>query len=193
MKRTGIHGGRALILIGLSVLGTPAHADQLRHEIDGVNAEFSAAAAGNAAGMAALYTPNGQLMPPGSEPLRGTEAIRKFWEGALASGVGAVQLKTLEVFAQGAIATEVGAYELKDKGGKVLDHGKYIVVWRREGEKWRLFRDMFSTNVPPGPGSHSGTPRAGRNGRCDRLETNCRLYGQIPLRHDPIARLVSVP
>ena len=152
MKRTCIHGSRALILIALTVLALPAHADKAHDAIDRVNAEFSAAAAaGNAAGMAALYATDGQLMPPGGEPLRGTEAIRKFWEGALASGIGAVQLKTLEVFEQGAIATEVGAYELKGKGGKVLDHGKYIVVWRREGEKWKLLRDMFSTNVPPAP------------------------------------------
>jgi hypothetical protein len=53
------------------------------------------------------------------------------------------------------IATEVGAYELKGKGGKVLDHGKYIVVWRREGERWKLLRDMFSTNVPPAPTARS--------------------------------------
>jgi hypothetical protein len=45
-------------------------------------------------------------------------------------------------------ATEVGQYELRDKAGKVLDHGKYIVVWRKEGGKWKLLRDMFSTNVP---------------------------------------------
>jgi uncharacterized protein (TIGR02246 family) len=156
MKQTCIHGSRALILIGLAVLALPAHADKAHHAIDRVNAEFSAAAAaGNAAGMAALYATDGQLMPPGSEPLRGTEAIRKFWEGALASGVGAVQLETLEVFEQGAIATEVGTYELKDKGGKALDHGKYIVVWRQEGGKWKLLRDMFSTNVPPAPTAYT--------------------------------------
>jgi uncharacterized protein (TIGR02246 family) len=152
MKRTYLHASRALMLIGLTVLAVPARADKVREAIDRVNAQFSAAAAaGNAAGMAALYATDAQLMPPASEPLRGTEAIRKFWEGALASGIDVVQLKTLEVFAEGAVATEVGAYELKGKDGKFLDQGKYIVVWRREGGKWKLLRDMFSTNVPPAP------------------------------------------
>jgi ketosteroid isomerase-like protein len=45
--------------------------------------------------------------------------------------------------------TEVGQYELHHKAGKELDHGKYIVVWRKEGGKWRLPRDMFSTIVLP--------------------------------------------
>jgi hypothetical protein len=53
------------------------------------------------------------------------------------------------IAARGSTATEVGQYELRDKAGKVLDHGKYIVIWRQEGKKWKLFRDMFSTNVSP--------------------------------------------
>ncbi len=118
--------------------------------IEAANAEFSALAAkGDGAGLAALYTTDGQVMPAGSEPVKGTEAIGKFWQGALDSGVAVVELKTLEVFGGGATATEVGRYELRDKSGKSLDHGKYIVVWRHEGEKWKLVRDMFSTNVAP--------------------------------------------
>ena len=38
---------------------------------------------------------------------------------------------------------------MRDKAGKVLDHGKYIVVWQHVGARWKLLRDMFSTNVPP--------------------------------------------
>ena len=87
-------------------------------------------------------------MPAGSDPIRGAEAIQKFWQGALDSGVAAIRLKTIEVFGHGPTATEVGEYELRDKAG-VLDHGKYIVVWQHADGKWKLLRDMFSTNVPP--------------------------------------------
>jgi ketosteroid isomerase-like protein len=34
-----------------------------------------------------------------------------------------------------------------DKGGQVIDHGKYIVVWRREKGQWKLHRDMYSSNT----------------------------------------------
>jgi ketosteroid isomerase-like protein len=87
-------------------------------------------------------------MPAGSEPVRGTEAIQKFWRGGLDSGIAAIGLKTLEVFGHGPTATEIGEYELRDKAGKVFDRGKYIVVWQRADGKWKLLRDMFSTNVP---------------------------------------------
>lgn len=126
----------------------PARADGTRSAIEAANAEFMAAASkGDGAAVAALYTPKGQVLPPNSEPVEGAEAIQKFWQGAMNSGIAAVDLRTVEVYGQGSTAAEVGRYELKDKAGKVLDHGKYIVVWRRVGGKWKLLRDMFSSSV----------------------------------------------
>jgi len=127
-----------------------AYADGVRTAIEAANAQFSAAVtSGDGAALAALYSTNGQVMPAGSDPIQGTDAIQKFWQGALNSGVAAVGLKTIDVFGHGPTATEVGEYELRDKAGKVLDHGKYIVVWHRSDGTWKLLRDMFSTNVPP--------------------------------------------
>jgi uncharacterized protein (TIGR02246 family) len=127
----------------------PAQADGPRSAIEAANAHFSATAAmGDGAGLAALYAADGQVMPAGSDVIRGRDAIQKFWQGALDSGIAGVGLKTIDVFAQGPTATEVGQYELRNKADKVLDHGKYIVIWRREGGHWKLLRDMFSTNVP---------------------------------------------
>jgi uncharacterized protein (TIGR02246 family) len=131
-------------------LAPAAYADSARTAIEAANVQFSAAAAkGDGAALAALYSKDGQVMPAGSAPIRGTEAIQKFWQGALDSGVAAVSLKTIDVFGRGPTATEVGEYELHDKAGAVLDHGKYIVIWRHVDGTWKLLRDMFSTNVPP--------------------------------------------
>jgi uncharacterized protein (TIGR02246 family) len=140
----------AFILIAYTCLTPAAYADGVKGAIEAANGQFSAAAAkGDGAAVAALYSPDGQVMPPGSDPIRGAEAIQKFWQGALDSGVAAIGLKTIEVFGHGPTATEVGEYELRDKAGKVLDHGKYIVVWQHTDGKWKLLRDIFSTNVPP--------------------------------------------
>jgi uncharacterized protein (TIGR02246 family) len=140
----------AFILVACTSLTPAAYADGVKGAIEAANGQFSAAAAkGDGAALAALYSPDGQVMPAGSDPIRGAEAIQKFWQGALDSGVAAIGLKTIEVFGHGPTATEVGAYELRDKSGKVLDHGKYIVIWQHADGKWKLLRDMFSTNVPP--------------------------------------------
>jgi uncharacterized protein (TIGR02246 family) len=140
----------AFTLIAGTCLTAGAYAGGVKGAIEAANGQFSAAAAkGDAAALAALYSPDGQVMPAGSDPIPGAEAIQKFWQGALDSGVAAIGLKTIEVFGHGPTATEVGEYELRDKAGKVLDHGKYIVVWQHADGTWKLLRDIFSTNVPP--------------------------------------------
>jgi len=148
MRTTGLV--RTVVFLACMYLIPSAHAEGVKSAIEAANAQFSAAAEkGDGAALAALYSPDGQVMPPGSDPIRGTEGIQKFWQGALDSGVAAIGLKTIEVFGHGTTATEVGAYELRDKTGKVVDHGKYIVVWQHARGTWKLLRDMFSTNVPP--------------------------------------------
>jgi uncharacterized protein (TIGR02246 family) len=127
-----------------------ANAEDTKAAIENANAQFSAAAAkGDAAGLANLYTSDGQILPCGSDAVRGHDAIQKYWQGALSSGIAAVSLKTLEILGTGKVVTEVGQYELSDKSEKVLDQGKYIVVWRSQNGTWKLARDMFSTSNPP--------------------------------------------
>jgi ketosteroid isomerase-like protein len=136
-----------MALIGFT---TASFAAEVRAAIEAANAKFSALAAqGDGATLAGLYAKDGAVMPAGSAPVRGAEAIAKFWQGAFASGVAAIELKTVEVYGQGPTATEVGEYALRDKAGKLLDRGKYIVIWHNEGGQWKLLRDMFSTNLAP--------------------------------------------
>ena len=47
------------------------------------------------------------------------------------AGVKQVKLTTLEVEAHGDAAHEVGTYVLMGDGGKQLDSGKYVVVWKK--------------------------------------------------------------
>lgn len=142
-------GRAATSLLLLGCLMQAAQAETIRSSIESANAQFAAAAAkGDGATLASLYTLDAQVMPAGSEPIRGKDAIQKFWQAALDSGVAHIDLKTVDVFGQGLTATEVGEYALRDKEGKVLDHGKYIVLWRTESGRWKLLRDMFSTNIP---------------------------------------------
>jgi len=139
-----------LAMLALFGCATPSFAADVKEAIEAANAKFVALAAqADATGLAGLYSRSGAVMPTGSAPIRGTDAIAKFWQSALASGIAAIELKTLEVYGRGRTATEVGEYALRDKAGGVLDRGKYIVIWTHEGGSWKLLRDMFSTNLPP--------------------------------------------
>jgi ketosteroid isomerase-like protein len=142
-----------LAAVGLALgilLASPGVAQEPRASIEAGNRQWEAAVAkGDGAAVAALYTANGQLLPAGSEAVTGTAAIQKFWQGVMDSGIRGAKLTTLEVEGHGDSAHEVGQYELRDQGGKVLDKGKYVVIWKRDGGRFKLHRDIWTTSQPP--------------------------------------------
>jgi uncharacterized protein (TIGR02246 family) len=133
----------------LSVGSATAPPSDIREVIEEGNQQWSIAfSTGDSAALAAMYTPNAQLFPMHSEVVSGREAIQQFWQGVMASGVKGATLTTLEVDEQGETAYEVGQYELRGEGHKVLDHGKYVVVWKRTQGQWRLHRDIWNSTLP---------------------------------------------
>jgi uncharacterized protein (TIGR02246 family) len=122
--------------------------EKIRDAIAAANDEFMAAfGRGDAAGVAALYTEGAQLLPPNADVMAGQEAIQAFWQGAMGMGIQSAQLEIVEVEGHGDTAIEVSRYTL-GAGGQVLDRGKYIVVWKREGGQWKLHRDIFNSSMP---------------------------------------------
>lgn len=126
----------------MTTLTTNIH-NEIRTADDAFEKQFSQ---GDAAGIAELYTDNGMLLPTGSKFIQGKVAIRDFWQGAINMGIKEAKLDILEVEFQGDTAFEVGLYQLKGAGGDVMDHGKYIVIWKQEQGRWKLHRDIWNTN-----------------------------------------------
>jgi ketosteroid isomerase-like protein len=148
--------GLAVVMGAIALAGArPAAADsssKARAAIEAKNAEFMKLASGkNAAGIAALYTDDARVMPPNSPPVEGRAAIEKFF-GAIMGEIGRVKIDTVELEAHGTTAHEVEALQFFDAGGKQIDEGKAIVIWKKVGGQWKLHRDMFSSNRPPAGG-----------------------------------------
>jgi uncharacterized protein (TIGR02246 family) len=108
----------------------------------------SAVGRGDAAGVAALYTEDGQLLPPNSDVVTGRQAIQTVFQGLMDMGIKGAKLESVEVEAHGDTAIEVGRYTLQGEGGQVLDSGKYIVIWKHVEGQWRLHRDIFNSSLP---------------------------------------------
>jgi uncharacterized protein (TIGR02246 family) len=103
---------------------------------------------GDAAGAAAVYTSDGQVLPPNHEFVTGRQAIQAFWQGAMDMGIKVVTLDTVEVEGLGQTAYEVGTFTLQGAEGQVLDAGKYVVIWKQEAGQWKLHRDIFNSSRP---------------------------------------------
>jgi ketosteroid isomerase-like protein len=103
---------------------------------------------GSAGEMAALYTVDGQVLPPNNEVFEGTNAILDFWQGAFDLGLKELKLEGTEIEVFGDTAVEVGRYVLLGAGGTEADRGKYIVIWKNQGGLWKLHRDIWNSSKP---------------------------------------------
>src|SRR5688500_11890714 len=118
----------------------------IRTQIGSANKEFmNAFKRGDATAMANLYTSEAQLLPANSDFIRGTAAIRAFWQGVIDLGLKDATLETIEAEAHGDTVIEIGRYRLLAAGGAVADSGKYVVVWKNDRGTWKLHRDIWTT------------------------------------------------
>ncbi len=97
--------------------------------------------AGDEAGLAALFTPDG-LVPTRSGWVRGTTAI----QATYANSRGPLQLRALAFAAGDTIGYIVGAYGYGDAPG-VPDTGKFVLALRRAaGGAWLIAADLDNSN-----------------------------------------------
>jgi uncharacterized protein (TIGR02246 family) len=128
---------------------TVATTVDIRGAIANANKDFMVTfSQGDAAGMADLYTDEGQVLPPNSDFVIGKEAIQAFWQALMDMGIKEAKLDIVEVEEQDDLAVEVSKYTLQGEEGQVLDQGKYIVIWKREDGQWKLHRDIFNSSLP---------------------------------------------
>jgi ketosteroid isomerase-like protein len=103
----------------------------------------------DAAGIAALYTEEGQLLPAYSAAIAGRAAIQAFWQGCIDMGICALHRQPAEVDQLNETVNEIGAYTLYGRAGKLLDVGKYVLIWKWAQDRWQIYRDIWTSNLPP--------------------------------------------
>ncbi len=97
------------------------------------------------AAIAAIYAPNGSIMPPNAATVTGRDALEAFWVEFLASG-NIIGIKGTEIRASGNIGYRVGTYTIASPHNELLDKGKYVEVWHHLDDGWRLMYDIFNSD-----------------------------------------------
>ena len=117
-------------------------------EIVDANKEFSVLyAANDSIGLSQLYTQDAKFMNNGAPAVTGRKNIQSAISGIMNSGVTSVNLKTIDVWGMEDLLTEEGEISLFVEDDEVYK-GKYIVLWKKVDGKWKLFRDIFNSNLP---------------------------------------------
>lgn len=124
--------------------------------IDELGNEFEAAVESNdPAALAALYTEDAVLLPPGAERVEGKQGIQStFAEWLDADPTASIELTAdkVEVAESGELAYEIGTAQVSGTGpdGAAYDEtGKYLVVWKRVDGEWKTAADSWSLDTPP--------------------------------------------
>jgi uncharacterized protein (TIGR02246 family) len=147
-----IHAGRlAVICLALALLcASPcAWGAGAKEAIAEQNKKFEEAfAKRDAAAIAEQYGNDAQCFYDGQDIIRGKKAIEEAWKEILSSPATKVKIQTLEVDEHRDWAVETGKYTMIDADGKVVYDGKYMVIWKRDGDGWKIHRDMGNSNRP---------------------------------------------
>ena len=109
--------------------------------------------AGDAEAIAALYTEDCRLMPPGAELMEGRDAAAASFTEMIASGAK-LELQSVQAVAGGDLGYHVGRYVMRTPDGAVAERGKYIETWRKTAAGWKIANDIWNTDAPvPPPGA----------------------------------------
>jgi uncharacterized protein (TIGR02246 family) len=134
----------ALVIVLAGMLGLPAFAQQA--DIEAVNAKWiELFNKGDFAGVASLYTEDATAFPPGSPMAKGRAAIEAMWK-KMAEQVSDPKITTLDLKSLGpSAAREIGTFSLTTKGASARElTGKYLVVWEKVGNDWKLAADIWN-------------------------------------------------
>lgn len=101
----------------------------------------------DSAGIAAFYAEDAQLLPPNSEPVK-KPGIISLW-GSFMQVADGVKLMVDDVSGNQDQLAETGRYEISGADGKMIDKGKYVVVWKPVNGEWKMYRDIWNSSMPP--------------------------------------------
>jgi len=141
----------ALALIGAGASAATAHPPD-EAAVKAVTETWGATfARGDLAEISKLYTEDAKLLPPNEAPVSGRTAILAYFEKNLRPVMPAsIRFTSYEIYGGGGAATSVSRMEMYDAKGRVVERGKQTIVLLRQDGRWKIHRDMWSDDTPPG-------------------------------------------
>ncbi len=108
-------------------------------------------ATGDSATFVGSYTSDACISPNNMPKMCGPQSINGFFIEGYKWGIRALSLTSEEVTGSKDAIVEIGKYELFADKNVSLDKGKYIVIWKEENGKLKMYRDIWNSDLPPAP------------------------------------------
>lgn len=88
------------------------------------------------------------VLPPNGEQIVGKAAIVPAVMAFSRMGIKKFTDETTRVLAAGDYIIEEGNYFFGGDNNAVLDKGKYVCVWKKEDNEWRVCSNIWNTSLP---------------------------------------------
>jgi ketosteroid isomerase-like protein len=94
------------------------------------------------------YAEDACIMAPNSPKLCGRQAAADFFRIAYRDyGLRNGKFITTAIYGEGKeFVTEEGLWQSFDAQGNLFDDGKFLVLWKKTKDGWKMYRDSFSSN-----------------------------------------------
>jgi len=134
------------VLCAASLLGC-SRTDTLPADVTG--ALEQAISRHDLAASVALFSDDAQILPQHGPAVRGRQEIEAYLNDWTTPKV-TYDTDTELTLVRGDLGVEQGRYRIRNvRRGSDVEDGKYLHVWRRVGNDWKLYRVIYNTDVAP--------------------------------------------
>ena len=136
----------AALAVLVPTIGIAGPAEDIAARGEAYEAAF---AAGDAAGMAAIYAEDAVLLPDDMERLEGRDAAEAIWKSYIDAGLADLRNDTVALDVVGDTAIEHGTWSISvpdGKGGMLPETGKFLTVWQQKDGDWFMHWDIWNSD-----------------------------------------------
>jgi ketosteroid isomerase-like protein len=95
------------------------------------------------------YCKDAQVLSPNTPAVIGRDSIIKFFYGDGKNTDAVIELPAGIIYGNEELVVEEGSYNFPDGKGGSYDKGKFIALWKQEDGKWKLYREIWNTDIAP--------------------------------------------
>ena len=95
------------------------------------------------------YCADAEVYCPALPAVKGREAIRSFFYAGGTNKDAVIELPEGRFYGSADLVVEDGTYNFPDGKGGSVDKGKFIALWKQEDGKWKLYREIWNTDLSP--------------------------------------------
>ena len=95
-----------------------------------------------------IFTQDAKVFPPNSDVVNGRAAIGVLNSEWVNYGIEEFTEETTGFYGNEDYLFDEGTYFLRYGKNNIIDEGKYINIWKKEDGEWKIFRNIWNTNLP---------------------------------------------